>query len=548
MDTRNRYRLFHLEVIVLLLIVVSYISQVVAHDAAHELKTQSRSADQIFPDVPQIAAENTGKLKLALFDEKGERTPALLGFQRADSWQWVAVEQVVYPNPRHPMQRSLRRQWRTKFPINSCGDSSVELPAGTYTVYVSKGLEYIPVKKQVEVSVNEGTYLPIHLKRFIRMEEKGWWSGDTHVHASRPDVSADKEILCAAQAEDIHITSTLLMSSPDNLEFPQYGYGVDGTVKDGDYWLVPGQEGPRTNELGHVHMLATDRLYHDPDNYHDYEPLFRAAKLDGAVIGLAHYFEEKFFPERSGAQLFHTGLIDFVELIDDTNVFKPEHYYQALNLGFRLPIVAGSDFPWGDHIGDQRTYANIGAGEKLTPAKWYAAVKGGKTFVTQGPLLDLEVNGMPIGSELRVEAGSMIKIRATATGYPRIGAAKHLRVIAMGDDIGQVTTLDRIENELFLELNLVADNSFWITAVVTAWNHSVAHTSPIYVVVGGKPIVAGGDKLEQARHEMINRLEFLQKTSKLESFEQSDGFQQSIRRALDYFKRQPYVPSHSTRD
>lgn len=54
-------------------------------------------------------------------------------------------------------------------------------------------------------------------------------------------------------------------------------------------------------------------------------------------------------------------------------------------LGFRLTAAAGSDFPWGSTIGEVRTLAYTG--NNFNADTWFAALKAGNTFVTNGPAL-----------------------------------------------------------------------------------------------------------------------------------------------------------------
>jgi len=233
-------------------------------------------------------------------------------------------------------------------------------------------------------------------------------------------------------------------------------------------------------------------------------------------------------------------------LIDDSNVLRPDHYYQALNLGFRFPLTAGSDFPWGDHIGDQRTYAFIGEGVELTPAQWYAAIRRGETFVSQGPLIDLKVNGRPIGDTIKASSGDTIRITATATGYPRIGAPMKLWITAMGDELGTSNNIERSPLPLTLNIEFKAEKSMWITAATEAHNFSVAHTSPIYLEVDGKEILAEGAKLEEATQEMINRLQYYRDNELPMEPASREKLEESVANAIKFYKhRSRALPDNS---
>src|SRR4029453_5863693 len=80
---------------------------------------------------------------------------------------------------------------------------------------------------------------------------------------------------------------------------------------------------------------------------------------------------------------------------------------RLLNCGFRIPAGAGTDaFPnfaaLRGPAGLVRTYA--AAGPRLTHDAFLAALKAGRTFVTNAPLVQLSVEGRAPGDELRLPA------------------------------------------------------------------------------------------------------------------------------------------------
>ncbi len=53
-------------------------------------------------------------------------------------------------------------------------------------------------------------------------------------------------------------------------------------------------------------------------------------------------------------------------------------------------------------IGTVRTYARIPDGSPFTYDEWMKAIRRCETFVTYGPLLELAVDGTPMGGRIRV--------------------------------------------------------------------------------------------------------------------------------------------------
>ena len=76
----------------------------------------------------------------------------------------------------------------------------VDLPPGEYTFTVERGHEYFAAQKQVVVP-ETGDLPPVELKleRWIDMAERGWYSGDTHLHRKLEDVPN------LVAAEDLHV-------------------------------------------------------------------------------------------------------------------------------------------------------------------------------------------------------------------------------------------------------------------------------------------------------------------------------------------------------
>jgi len=88
-------------------------------------------------------------------------------------------------------------------------------------------------------------------------------------------------------------------------------------------------------------------------------------------------------------------------------------YYQFLNAGFRLPVGAGTD-KFGEEIpfGSNRTFARVESAPDY--AAWLAAVKAGRSFVSNGPLIDFDVDGHGPGDVLNFQGDIEIEARVKA--------------------------------------------------------------------------------------------------------------------------------------
>ena len=77
-----------------------------------------------------------------------------------------------------------------------------ELPPGKYTLTVERGKEYLPAEQTVEIS-DKPVNIEIKLHRWIDMAERGWYSGDTHVHRTLD------ELPTAMLADDLNVALPL---------------------------------------------------------------------------------------------------------------------------------------------------------------------------------------------------------------------------------------------------------------------------------------------------------------------------------------------------
>jgi hypothetical protein len=238
---------------------------------------------------------------------------------------------------------------------------------------------------------------------------------------------------------------------------------------------VPGQEDPRTGVLGHTISLNLQAPIRDAGRYYLYSPIFDEAHRQGGLAGYAHVNTDNFLVHRDMTINVARGKADFVEICEFGEV-GTELLYEFLNLGFPLTVVGGSDVPWGRTVGDSRVYAFTGT--KFNPDLWFEAVRKGRTFVTNGPMLEFTVDGRLPGEQIKPAKGQKLRVRAHAqvgsSGVP-LG---RLEVVANGAVIGMS---DPAGNSAVLDLIVTADKSMWIAARTTG-----AHTTPVYVVVEGR--------------------------------------------------------------
>ncbi|HEV7809810.1 MAG TPA: CehA/McbA family metallohydrolase, partial [Candidatus Limnocylindrales bacterium] len=177
--------------------------------------------------------------------------------------------------------------------------------------------------------------------------------------------------------------------------------------------------------------------------------------------------------------------------LDDPAVTE---WYRFLNLGHRLPIVAGTDKMSTEvPVGAVRAYVHLLEDGELTFETWAAAVRAGRTFVTSGPVLELLVDGHEPGDVISMSGPGRLDVAIRARAAQAVIGAVELivngRVVAG-------TAATPATNELALVETIEVGAGSWIAARSRSRHHiesafatsMAAHTSPVYVEVDDRPL------------------------------------------------------------
>lgn len=383
------------------------------------------------------------------------------------------------------------------------GRFEIELPAGAVDVEVVGGFDRRPHRARIQVDPSTRR-LELPLERTIDLHAGRWVTADTHVHFLAPSTA-----LLQAAAEDVDVVNLLAAQWGDlftNMTDLPWGSMADPS---GRRLVVVGTEN-RQNMLGHLALLGA----HRPTSPYasggppegrmagaldvllaDWADRCRAA---GGLVVAAHFP----LPYAEIAADIVAGKIDALETqalapgLDDPAVLE---WYRYLNLGYRLPIVAGTDKMSSEvPIGAVRAYVHLLSDEPLTFDGWAAAVRAGRTFVTSGPVLELAVDGHEPGDVVRLASGGRLEVAVRARAAQRVITEVELvvdgRVVAATTDTTGST-------ELALRETVEVAAGAWIAArsrsrneIASAFTTSMAaHTSPVYVEVEGRPFVPSAE-------------------------------------------------------
>jgi hypothetical protein len=375
--------------------------------------------------------------------------------------------------------------WREPVMYQSSGNFSIELAPGRWRISLEHGNEFIPISEEFTVSKKDSELTKTFtFKRWINLPQRGWYSGDVHVHHPTTKPEFKEYLLEYARAEDLHLVSLLTQGNDHEIKgAPQEGFGEKFRLCKDDLCLVSGQEDP-SSRFGHVIGLNINQLVRDTSVYNYYDDVFKKLhQQPGALVGFAHFSWNGCDLPRGFPWLVTTNEIDFVELLQFSKINTLD-YYDYLNLGFHITAAAGSDFPWGSTIGEVRTL--VYTGNKFSVDNWFKGLRAGNTFVTNGPALFFEADGALPGTEIVKVSGSTTRLKVKALSTPSIGKIKRLAVY---NNDGLVIEKINTSKTDSLEVNLThtLKASQWIAATVTCENGAVAHTSPFYFIIDHQP-------------------------------------------------------------
>jgi hypothetical protein len=370
------------------------------------------------------------------------------------------------------------------------GAFDLRLAPGKYSLAISKGHEYVRQNHTLDLRPGQKLARTFRMDRWVDMPAKGWYSADDHVHLRRaPRDNAN--ILRWFAAEDIHVGNILQMGDFWGSVYTQYAFGKDGRYSEQNYVLSPGQEEPRTPEIGHTISLGADEFVRFRSEYYSYDRVFDRVHATNGVSGFAHQ-GYSFHGDRGMTLTVLRGKVDFLELAQFCVPEGPiavDNYYRFLDLGYKLTALAGSDFPWcgkgTTQIGDARFYTYTG--DSFDFAAWMAGVKAGRTFVSTGPVVDFTVNGRRPGSTVNVSRGSSVKVEAKAWGHRQQVPLEALEIVGHSATVKKVVAGEsgQTGEAMSLSVEVPAGEGIWLAARVKAGPAQVAHTTPVYVTVDG---------------------------------------------------------------
>ncbi len=455
----------------------------------------------------------TGTLRLEAVDASGAPLPVRLSVTGADGRGWSPDD--AWRHADDGFDRKIRPFEMTYF--HARGAASLTLPAGEYRILATHGLEYGPVVATATVAANASAEKRLVLTRMDDLTARGWWSGDLHVHMNygghyRNDPA---RLRAQAEAEDLHVVEDLIVNKEQRIpDVALFAPALDPVST--ATTLIKHDQEFHTSWWGHTGQLGLKEFLMLPDYagyaetaaaslFPDNAAIMDLAHAQGGISGYVHPFDPP-VPDPAAPDPLTNGLpidvalgkADYIEVVGfSDHRTTAEVWYRLLDCGFRLPTGSGTDAMANyaslrGPVGMNRVFARAGA--SLDYRLFLAAVKAGRTFATNGPVLGFSVDGRDPGDDIVLKAGG--RDLSARVRMRSIVPVEKLEIVGKGGAVLASIPVTDGGTRADASVPLPIQESGWL--VLRAWASAAAEpvldiypyatTSPIYVTVAGKPV------------------------------------------------------------
>ncbi len=457
-------------------------------------------------------------LRISVVDAKGKHQFARISvtdqlgrfYAPVGQWTWIQADDG-YDRSRAPSEGH----------YFYADTASIDVPKGSIVIDVTKGFENSPMHRTVDPKTATSSELTFHLQKLDWGRDPGpkWVSSDLHVHMNYGGTyrSERSVLLQQAEGEGVRFVNNLVVNKeqrfPDvqsavfnevikyfsdsadinfGQEFHTSYWGHRGILNLRDHLLLPGYAGYPNTAAASLFPMNAD--------------VYDMAHAEGALVGAVHPFDAEPNPfanppERITDELpvdVALGKLDYMEIVGFSDHRSTAAvWYRLLNLGFRLPAGAGTDAttnyaaPIRGQVGMDRVYASVPSGPVNLQA-WMDSLKNGRTFATNGPLIEFTLGGQRVGDELKFD-GAQAAVPFTAK-LRSIVPVDHFEVVCNGQ-VAQTLKLEGTRDSADVAGTLPLKESGWCVLRASSDNaeypvldnYVYATTSPVYVTVGGKP-------------------------------------------------------------
>jgi hypothetical protein len=370
--------------------------------------------------------------------------------------------------------------------------------------------------------------LDVALERLWDLPAEGWYGGDTHVHLTHRPTNYRLSLedgLFFAEAEDLHLLTAFdpALFDPAAPERRRGRHIVRACQEAGSQFY--GHIG-----LHHLRTLVSASGGGSAPAWPLNGSLIDAAHAQGGFATYAHPITTRRFGDVGGwpAGGLGRGLpvdaalgrVDGLDVLAYSNIDQQASlslWYRLLNAGPRLAPSAGTDCglcrAYDLPVAGYRTYAYLDGAGSADPSQfdvgaWWLAVRRGRSFVSNGPLLTATVDGRPPGSQVAPDAAGTVSLDVHHRSA--LGLSGRVEIVRDGSVCASWDVAPG-EAEAQRSLAVKVQGAAWVAARFVGPPHPLcsggrafAHTGPFYVAAPGASPASAADARFFA--EWIDRL------------------------------------------
>jgi hypothetical protein len=435
---------------------------------------------------PLTAEEPEQRLRLRLLDAATNKPRSgIIRITRLDDGKHVHLPKLI----------RRRNGWYT-IP----GTADITVPTAQLRIEAVRGLQTELTVEEIDTAEAGTQDVTLKLRRFYDAKQQGWRNANTHLHLmDRSRVDAERYLREVPEADGLELVYlSHLRRIPDETKYisneiveQHFSDDVLTTLSGNNVILRPGEEhrhnfGRGGEGFGHVMLLDISKLIRPVSigpgimkDGTDGIPLqhgIKEARDDGATIVWCHNsfgFED--IPNWVGGHLDAQNIFD-----GGSRGSYDESFYRYLNLGMRVPFSTGTDWFIDDF---SRVYAPING--ELNSETWLKQLRAGRSFITNGPLLEFTVDSHSVGNTLDLSEPRELNVTAKAVSRNDF---HRLEIIRNGEVIGsaEAKPVDG-HYEAGWNNTVLVDEPSWLaarTAIDAPKNEFdrtiYSHTSPVY--------------------------------------------------------------------
>lgn len=359
------------------------------------------------------------RLHLDILDEHGQRVPARVAIVASDGRAYAPVAAWMCGDD--GFDRKLQGSETHYF--HCVPPFSLDVPHGEVSIWVQHGFEYAPWHHTVTLASGREASVSVALAPDRLPEIYGRFvSADLHIHMNYAGhySNTPEHLAMQARAEDLDIAWNLVVNKEERVpDITSFRTDPD-PASTRDTLVLHGQE-YHTSLWGHLGLLGlTDHLLTPGFAAYSHTAMASIWPTNGAVsdlahaqdgiVGYAHPFDTLPDPDHDSALSNELPVdaiqnkIDYIEVMGfSDHKATSSVWYRLLNLGLRIPAGAGSDAMANfaslrGPVGINRVFLRT-----TTPVSTRGvleALKAGRGFVSNGPLLGLLLGDAQPGSEI----------------------------------------------------------------------------------------------------------------------------------------------------